>query len=131
MPTSASNGAGVGIQWDLGALGAGAQQTRTATWRFNRASALDLAASGATQTVGQAASVPVTARNNDGGPDAGRAVRYTITGVNPGGGAVTTAADGTAVISWLGAKIGTDTLTAFVDRDGNGRGTSTASPARS
>jgi hypothetical protein len=33
---------------------------------------------------------------------------------------VTTAADGTAVINWLGAKTGTDTLTAFVDRDGNG-----------
>ena len=50
----------------------------------------------------------------------GRAVRYTITGVNPGSGAVTTGADGTAVIRWLGAKVGTDTLTAFVDRDGNG-----------
>ena len=50
----------------------------------------------------------------------GLPVRYTITGVNPGSGAVTTGADGTAVISWLGAKVGTDTLTAFVDRDGNG-----------
>ena len=39
---------------------------------------------------------------------------------NPGTGAVTTGADGTAVIRWLGAKVGTDTLTAFVDRDGNG-----------
>ena len=33
---------------------------------------------------------------------------------------MTTGADGTALISWLGAKVGTDTLTAFVDRDGNG-----------
>ena len=120
VPTSASNGAGVGIQWDLGALGAGAQQTRTAIWRFNHASALDLVLPSGAQTTGQAARVPVTARNNDAGPDAGRAVRYTITGVNPGAGAVTTGADGTAVISWLGAKTGTDTLTAFVDRDGNG-----------
>jgi hypothetical protein len=120
VPTGASNGAGVGVQWDLGALGAGAQQTRTAIWRFNRASALDLVLPSGVQTTGQTARVPVTARNNDGGPDAGRAVRYTITGVNPGAGAVTTGADGTAVISWLGAKTGTDTLTAFVDRDGNG-----------
>ena len=64
--------------------------------------------------------MPVTARNNDGGPDAGLSVRYTITGVNPGSGAVTTGADGTALITWLGSKTGTDTLTAFVDRDGNG-----------
>ena len=34
----------------------------------------------------------------------GPPVRYTITGVNPGAGAVTTAADGTALISWLGTK---------------------------
>jgi hypothetical protein len=120
-PTGASNGAGVGVQWDLGALGAGAQQTRTAVWRFNRASALDLVLpGGVAQTTGQTARVTVTARNNDAGPAAGLPVRYTITGVNPGSGAVTTAADGTAVISWLGAKTGTDTLTAFVDRDGNG-----------
>ena len=33
---------------------------------------------------------------------------------------MTTGADGTALIRWLGAKTGTDTLTAFVDRDGNG-----------
>ena len=33
---------------------------------------------------------------------------------------MTTAADGTRRISWPGAKTGTDTLTAFVDRDGNG-----------
>ena len=62
----------------------------------------------------------VTARNNDGGPDAGPRRPLHDHGVNPGSGAVTTGADGTAVISWLGAKVGTDTLTAFVDRDGNG-----------
>ena len=117
-----SNGAGVGraveprLPW---ALAPGRRVT--VTWRFNHASAARRSPlpSGA-QTTGQTARVPVTARNNDGGPDAGRAVRYTITGVNPGAGAVTTGADGTAVISWLGAKTGTDTLTAFVDRDGNG-----------
>ena len=47
-------------------------------------------------------------------------MRYAITGANPGAGVVTTAADGTAAISWTGTKVGTDTLTAFVDRDGNG-----------
>ena len=48
------------------------------------------------RTTGQTVQVPVTARNNDGGPDAGLSVRYTITGANPGSGAVTTGADGTA-----------------------------------
>ena len=41
-------------------------------------------------------------------------------GANPGGGAVTTGADGTATISWPGANAGTDTLTAFIDANGNG-----------
>jgi hypothetical protein len=62
----------------------------------------------------------VTARNADGSPDAGRAVRYSIAGANPSSGAVTTAANGTAAITWTGTRQGTDILTAFVDRDGNG-----------
>jgi hypothetical protein len=120
LPTATNNGAGVGAQWDLGAMGAGSTQTRAVTWHFNLTSALQLAATSPTQTAGQTASVTVAARNNDGAPDAGRGVIYTIAGANPGGGAVTTGADGTAVIRWLGARVGTDTLTAFVDRDGNG-----------
>ena len=120
LATATSNGAGVGAQWDLGAMSAGTTQTRAVTWHFSRTSALDLAAASTTQTAGQTARVTVAARTNDGAPDAGRGVVYTIAGANPNAGAVTTGADGTAVISWLGAKVGTDTLTAFVDRDGNG-----------
>jgi hypothetical protein len=118
QPTATNNGAGVGVQWDLGAV---TTSTSVAvTWHFSRTSALDLVAPLTAPTAGSTIQVPVTARNNDGGPDAGLPVRYTITGANPGGGAATTGADGTALISWLGAKTGTDTLTAFVDRDGNG-----------
>ena len=62
----------------------------------------------------------VAARNGDGNPDPGRAVRYSIAGANPGSGAVTTGADGTAAITWTGTKPGTDTLTAFTDLNGNG-----------
>ena len=47
-------------------------------------------------------------------------MRYAITGANPGSGAVTTGADGTATITWTGANVGTDTLTAFIDTNGNG-----------
>jgi hypothetical protein len=120
LPTATSNAAGVGAQWNIGTLTGGQSATVAVTWHFNLTSALQLAATSPTQTAGQTASVTVAARNNDGAPDAGRGVVYTIAGANPGGGAVTTGADGTAVISWLGTKVGTDTLTAFVDRDGNG-----------
>jgi hypothetical protein len=116
--TRTSNGPGIGAQWNLGTLGSPA--TVAVTWHFSRTTSLALAVPSVAATAGSTVQVPVTALNNDGAPDAGLPVRYTITGVNPGSGAVTTAANGTALISWLGAKVGTDTLTAFVDRDGNG-----------
>jgi hypothetical protein len=118
--TRTGNGPGIGAQWNIGAMSASQTATVAVTWRFSRTSALALAVPSVAQTAGSTIQVPVTARNNDGGPDAGLPVRYTITGANPGSGAATTAANGTALISWLGAKTGTDTLTAFVDRDGNG-----------
>jgi hypothetical protein len=119
LATATNNGAGVGAQWNLGALTAQASPIAV-MWHFSLTSALQLTVPTPTQTVGQIVTVPVAARTNDGAPDAGRSVVYTITGVNPGAGAVTTGAGGTAAISWLGAKTGTDTLTAFVDRDGSG-----------
>jgi hypothetical protein len=119
LATPTNNGAGVGAQWNLGALGA-QPVTVSVIWHFSLTSALQLTVPATAQTAGQTATVPVTARNNDGAPDAGRGIVYTIAGANPSAGAVTTGADGTAAISWLGAKVGTDTLTAFVDRDGNG-----------
>ena len=66
---------------------------------------------------GQLATVKVSA-DSDGLPAA--PVRYAIAGANPGTGAVTTAADGTATIRWAGANLGADTLTAFIDTNGNG-----------
>jgi hypothetical protein len=109
-----------GAQWNFANLAPGAQVVVSARWRFARTSPLDLVAATATQTLGQTAVVNVTARTADGSPAPGNAVRYSIVGANPGSGAVTTAANGTAAITWTGTKVGTDTLTAFVDRDGNG-----------
>jgi hypothetical protein len=115
-PGVASNGAGVAAQWELGGVNPTAGPvTRSTAWYFSRTSALDLAASGASVPTGNTATVTVAARTNDGAPDVGRSVPYTITGANPSSGAVTTAADGTTAISWLGSKAGTDTLTAFAD----------------
>jgi hypothetical protein len=112
--------AAAGVQWDFADVPVAPGVTVSVLWRFTRTSPLDVVAATPTQALGQLATVKVTARNADGSPDAARAVRYAITGANPTAGAVTTAADGTASISWTGTKLGTDTLTAFVDRDGNG-----------
>ncbi len=110
----------VGVQWDFANVpSSGPGQTFSTTWRFSHFSALDLAATPA-QVTGKTATVTVTARNADGGPDPGRTVRYAIAGANPGAGAVTTGADGTAAISWIGKNIGTDTFGAFTDINENG-----------
>ena len=104
---------------------------RTVTWHFSRTSSLALAVPSVTQTAGSTIQVPVTARNNDGGPDAGLPVRYTITGVNPGSGAATTAANGTALISGWARRPAPDTLPPSSTATATGRGTSTPSRARS
>jgi hypothetical protein len=110
----------VGVQWNFSGFSSTSSFGEAVNWHFARTTPLQLVATQPTQTVGKTATVTVTARNGDGSPTAGRPVRYAITGANPTTGAVTTAADGTAAISWLGAKTGVDTLTAFVDLDGNG-----------
>ena len=116
-PALVDNGAGA--QWDVDSLDTEDHVFDT-VWRFNHFSALDLGLASTTQVTGKTATVNVTARNADGGPDPGRAVRYAIAGANPGSGAVTTGADGTAAITWTGTTPGIDTLTAFTDLNGNG-----------
>src|SRR3954451_20167847 len=110
----------LGVQWNFANVpSAPPGQTFSTTWRFSHFSALDLTATPA-QVTGKTATVTVTARNADGGPDPGRTVRYAIAGANPGAGAVTTGAGGTAAISWTGKNVGTDTFGAFTDINENG-----------
>jgi hypothetical protein len=112
---------GVGVQWDGIILPTqGSSQTVQVTWRFRRFTPMTLTLAAAAKAQGQLATATVTARNSDGNPDPGRSVRYAITGANPGAGAVTTGADGNAAITWTGVNRGADTLTAFVDVNGNG-----------
>jgi hypothetical protein len=110
---------GAGVQWDIPSLPNGASQTYQVVWRFSRFSALDASAATPARVTGQTATVNVTARDADGRPDPGRAVRYTISGANPGGGAATTGADGSAALTWNGVNPGTDTLIAFTDVNNN------------
>jgi hypothetical protein len=117
-PALAENG--VGVQRDFPSIDDGVPGSFSVTWRFKRFTPLQLTLLAATRATGQTATVTVAARNGDGNPDPGRSVRYAIAGANPSAGAVTTGADGTALISWAGTKVGTDTLTAFTDLNGNG-----------
>ena len=110
----------VGVQWNFSGFSAGAPFGESVVWHFARTTPLQLVAAQPTRTVGETATVNVAARNGDGSPTAGSPVRYAITGANPGSGTVTTAADGNAAITWTGLKTGIDTLSAFVDLDGNG-----------
>jgi hypothetical protein len=112
---------GVGAQWNFAGISSNAPGTTyTATWRFRHFTPLALSLAATTRAEGQIATVNVAARNSDGNPDPGRTIRYTISGVNPGLGSVTTGPDGNAAIRWTGAFQGTDTLTAFTDLNNNG-----------
>ena len=97
---------GAGVQWDIPNLPLPGSQTIEVTWRFRHFTPLTLALLAATKAQGQVATATVTARNGDGNPDVGRSVRYAVAGANPGAGAVTTGADGNAVITWAGANLG-------------------------
>jgi CSLREA domain-containing protein len=69
---------------------------------------------------GDANIVAATVRNGDGSAAANAIVRYAIAGPNAGLGTATTDASGRAAISWRGVHTGTDTLSAYVDVNGNG-----------
>jgi hypothetical protein len=81
---------------------------------------LGLALSGpGSDIVGGTHSVQAVAKSGTS-PLAGAQLRWQVSGVNPATGMVTTASDGKATIAWPGAKSGDDTLTAYVDANGNG-----------
>ena len=61
-----------------------------------------------------------TAKDTEGTPFAGKALRYTIVGVNPLSGTATIDAAGNATIVAPGTNAGADTVIAFVDLNNNG-----------
>ena len=91
-----------------------------ATIPQQQAPEITLALSGsATDLTGGTHSVQALARSGTA-PLSGGKIVWTVGGANPASGTATAGADGTAAIAWSGAKSGTDTLTAFVDGNGNG-----------
>ena len=71
-------------------------------------------------TVGQTATVTVTATDNVGTPYAGRSLVYSIGGANPKSGSVITNSSGVATISYVGTNAGLDTMKMFLDLAGTG-----------
>jgi hypothetical protein len=100
-------------------LAAGSTDTFDVRWFFGHYGGLSLTPPSGSQSVGQQQSV--TAVFLDHGQAVGGAViRYAVTGANASSGSVSTAANGSATIRWLGSHPGQDTLTAYVDNDDDG-----------
>jgi hypothetical protein len=119
--TSADNAAGV--QWDnhsdpSAPLGPGQSATYSLGWRF--VDTLGLSPVTAAKQTGEEASVTVSVGDVNGVATGGQTVGYTIEGPNSQTGSVKTDAQGHATIAWVGGAKGQDTLTAFVDTNGNG-----------
>jgi hypothetical protein len=68
---------------------------------------------------GDANVVTATVRNTDGGIAVNRVIRWSIAGPNAESGTATTDAQGVARITWEGVREGTDTLSAYVDTNGD------------
>jgi hypothetical protein len=64
--------------------------------------------------------ITATATDTNGQPYAGKTLRYTIAGPNQGNGSAVLDAAGSAVVTDPGANAGTDTVTVYVDFNGNG-----------
>jgi hypothetical protein len=97
-------------------------QTRTFELVVRNAvpSALQLNPTNAGAPKGVPVRITATAKDTDGRPYAGRTLRWTITGVNPGSGSVALGADGTGVITDPGTNAGNDTIVAYVDFNNDG-----------
>jgi hypothetical protein len=111
------------VEWDqyvTGPLGNGADATFDLIIRSAVPSALQLNPTNAASRQGVPINVTATALDTNGQPYAGKTLRYTITGANPGTGAATLNATGSAVMTDPGTNAGFDTVVAFVDFNNNG-----------
>jgi hypothetical protein len=111
---------GVGVQFpDTTLAGSGGSVVFLATFIVGGVDGMVLSPTSAFALPGASATVTATVLNHTK-PAAGRAVRYTITGPNPSSGTVTSDASGLANITWTGNNLGTDTVSAYVDSNGDG-----------
>ncbi|HUA73357.1 MAG TPA: Ig-like domain-containing protein [Solirubrobacteraceae bacterium] len=122
---------GAGVEWDqlrTTGLANGKEQSFAIINRTQIPSSLVVQPVAQNRTVGQTATITVTATDNVGTPYANRPLVYSIGGANPKTGSVTTNAAGQAVISYVGTAAGIDTLQMFLDLNANG-GQDTSEPS--
>ncbi|MFN2544905.1 MAG: Ig-like domain-containing protein [Actinomycetota bacterium] len=91
------------------------------TWTAASTSALSISPESVTNPQFTRAVLTATAKDQSGGPRPGVKVSFSVTGANHGADVVTTGPDGQATFSYLGRLGGTDTITAFVDDNDNGK----------
>jgi hypothetical protein len=114
----------VGIEWDqfrTTGLASGKEATFSVINRTQVPSGLGVSPATQTHTVGQTATVTVTALDTAGAPYANRPLVYSVGGVNPKTGSVTTNAAGQATVSYVGTAAGLDTMQLFLDLAGTGK----------
>ena len=113
-----------GVEWDQYATGPGLATQATATFSLVARSAVPSALQINPPNAGAPKGVPINftvgAFDTNAVPYAGRALRYSITGVNVGSGTVTIGSDGNAVITDPGTNAGADTIVAFLDFNNDG-----------
>src|SRR4051794_28229008 len=114
--------AAVGVEWDghlTAPLAPGERTSFAVTVRSAAPAALRLTPAEAGSAQGTPVSFAVTARDGQDAPYAGRTVRFSIAGANPGGGEAVTDAGGNATLVDPGRAAGDDTVVAYVDLDGD------------
>jgi hypothetical protein len=113
---------GIGVQWD-NHLSSGLLNNETATyeveWQFGLGG-LTASPPSAQLGTGSFHQVTLTATNANGGLIDNGTIRYEISGANPQSGTEKTGGNGKAQVGWVGNNAGTDTLTAYLDEDGDG-----------
>jgi hypothetical protein len=115
--------AAAGVEWDqplTAPLAAGATATFALGVRAAAPAALQVTPPRAAGPQGVAIPFTVTARDAAGAPLAGSAIRLTIVGPNATSLQGVTDAAGNAVLADPGTNLGTDTLVAFLDANGDG-----------
>jgi hypothetical protein len=113
----------VGVEWDqfrTTGLASGKEASFSIINRTQVPSGLGVSPATQAHTVGQTATVTVTALDTGGTPYANRPLVYSIGGVNPKNGSVTTNSAGQATISYVGTAVGSDTMQMFLDLAGTG-----------
>ena len=109
-----------GVEWDAQSLTSGTTTSYELVIRSAVPSALQLNPTNAGSRQGVPIGITATATDSNGQPYAGKTLRYAIAGPNATSGSVTLDATGSAVITDPGANAGTDTVTVYVDFNGDG-----------